>query len=99
MERQQDVIAAERDRKAEQTQKDKAQADPKGKGRAVETESWDSDADSDDATKPSTSPYARYTMGKSRKDRVYIYDWLAVHAGDPAIQVRPWLTVLTVHAN
>ncbi|RDX40877.1 hypothetical protein OH76DRAFT_1304372, partial [Lentinus brumalis] len=68
---------------------DRAKADLKGKRRAVEPDSpsgLNSDSD-DDEDKPAPSPYARYTMGKSRKDRLQLYDWLAVHEGDPAIKV------------
>ncbi len=86
LDRQQELEAeatAEKERQDE-TERKRAQGDPKGKARAVEPES---SSESDDEGMPSPSPSARYTMGKSRKDPVRMYDWLGVHAGDPAITV------------
>ncbi len=99
MDRQEEMKAVEMKK---QEESDRAKADLKGKRRAVEPDSpsgLNSDPD-DDEDKPAPSPYARYTMGKSRKDRIQLYDWLAVHEGDPAIKVylieRATEPVLTV---
>ncbi len=79
--------------KAEAKAKAKAEAADKGKGkgkeRAVPLDQDDAgpaDDNDDEAQEPSL--YARYVMGKSQRQRVDMYNWLANHDGDPACEVR-----------
>ncbi|KAI0326965.1 hypothetical protein GY45DRAFT_1257909 [Cubamyces sp. BRFM 1775] len=45
---------------------------------------------------PRSDPSCRYDVGESQRDPLDIYDWVADHDGDPAVEVHEWTDNLSI---